>query len=111
MSESGACAAFAEACETLDARRVASEDAEDVVASRRYSTTSQVCNVASGAKETRRFAAYSQINRDCKDLRRVVAPRDLRRASRRFFSSSSFEANMDLTAGMNADYKLLANAC
>jgi hypothetical protein len=40
----------------VDARRVASEEADEVVASRRYSTTSQVWRVASGAKETRRFA-------------------------------------------------------
>jgi hypothetical protein len=30
----------------------------------------------------------------------------LRRASRRFFSSSSFEAKIDLTAGMKADYRV-----
>jgi hypothetical protein len=32
------------------------------------------------------------------------SPRDLRRASRRFFSSSSLEARMDLTAGIKADF-------
>lgn len=32
------------------------------------------------------------------------APSDLRRASRRFFSSSSFDARIDLTAGMKADF-------
>lgn len=43
-----------------DALREASDDAvEDVVASRMYSTTSQVWRVASGAKETRRAAAYN----------------------------------------------------
>jgi len=34
-----------------------------------------------------------------------MLPRDLRRASRRFFSSSSFEARIDLTAGMKADWE------
>jgi hypothetical protein len=52
----GAGDAGVDACETFEALRVASEDAEEVVASRRYSTTSQVCSVASGAKETRRLA-------------------------------------------------------
>jgi hypothetical protein len=33
----------------------------------------------------------------------VRVPRDLRRASRRFFSSSSFEDRIDLTAGTKAD--------
>jgi hypothetical protein len=52
----GAGDAGVDAWETFEALRVASEDAEEVVASRRYSTTSQVCSVASGAKETRRLA-------------------------------------------------------
>lgn len=73
-----------DAWETFDARRAASDD-EELVASRRYSTTSQVCRVASGAKETRRLAS------------------DLRRASLRFFSSSSLEDRIDLTAGIKAD--------
>jgi hypothetical protein len=87
-SEGGAGDAGVDACETLEARRVASDEAEELVASRMYSTTSHVCSVASGAKETRRLAS------------------DLRRASRRFFSSSSFEARIDLTAGMKADYRV-----
>lgn len=43
-------------CETAEARRVASEDDEEEVASFMYSTTSHVCNVASGANDTRRLA-------------------------------------------------------
>lgn len=39
-----------------DARRVELPDAEDVVESSGNSTTSHVCNVASGANETLRFA-------------------------------------------------------
>jgi hypothetical protein len=35
---------------------VASDAADELVASRMYSTTSHVCSVASGAKETRRRA-------------------------------------------------------
>jgi hypothetical protein len=58
-SDMGAGEAGVDAWETLDALLVASEDAEELVASRRYSTTSQVCNVASGAKETRRAAVHS----------------------------------------------------
>ncbi len=38
-------------------------------------------------------------------------PSDLRRASRRFFSSSSFEARMDLTAGMKADCSISIHSC
>jgi hypothetical protein len=54
------------ACRDLDeARRPELEEFEEVVESWYSTTTSQVCRVASGAKETRRFA------------------RDLRRASRR----------------------------
>ena len=45
-----------DACETFEALRVASDEAEEVVASRMYSTTSHVCKVASGAKDTRRLA-------------------------------------------------------
>jgi len=55
-SDVGAGEAGVDAWETLEALRVASEDADELVASRRYSTTSQVCSVASGAKETRRAA-------------------------------------------------------
>jgi hypothetical protein len=58
-SDSGAGDVRLEAWDTLEARLLASEDAEDVVASRRYSTTSHVCRVASGAKETRRLAVGS----------------------------------------------------
>lgn len=47
---------------------------EDCVESAAYSTTSHVCKVASGAKETRRLA------------------RDLRRASRRAMSSDFFSS-------------------
>ena len=47
-------------CVIFDALRVEFDDAEEVVASRMYSTTSQVWRVASGAKETRRLAAESQ---------------------------------------------------
>lgn len=36
-----------------------------------------------------------------------IVPSDLRRASRRFFSSISFDTRIDLTAGMNADYTML----
>lgn len=47
-----------DASDTEDALREASDDAvEEVVASRIYSTTSHVWRVASGANETRRFAA------------------------------------------------------
>lgn len=55
-SDVGAGEAGVDACDTLEALRVASDDADELVASRRYSTTSQVCRVASGAKETRRLA-------------------------------------------------------
>lgn len=41
----------------LDALLVEFVDAEDVVESSGISTTSQVCRVASGAKDTRRLAA------------------------------------------------------
>jgi hypothetical protein len=48
-----------EACVIEDALRVDSDEAlEEVVASRMYSMTSHVCRVASGAKDTRRFAAF-----------------------------------------------------
>ena len=43
-----------------EARRVAFVEAEDVVESSGSSTTSQVCKVASGANETRRFAIDHQ---------------------------------------------------
>lgn len=43
-----------------DARRVELPEADDVVESSGSSTTSHVCNVASGANETRRFAKKSQ---------------------------------------------------
>ena len=92
------------ACDASEARRVASEAAEELVASRIYSTTSQVCSVASGAKDTRLLAfdicqiyllsAYTYPN----------VPSDLRRASLRFFSSSAFDDKIDLTAGTKADY-------
>ena len=39
-----------------EARRVADVEDDDVVESCMYYTTSQVCRVASGAKDTRRFA-------------------------------------------------------
>lgn len=61
VPDSGAGAAWGEDWETLEARLVASEEAEEVVASRRYSTTSQVCRVASGAKETRRLAVAKSV--------------------------------------------------
>lgn len=59
-SDVGAGDAGVDACDTFEALLVASEDADELVASRRYSTTSQVCSVASGAKETRRLAVQSQ---------------------------------------------------
>lgn len=102
-SESGVCAACVVASETPEARRVASEDAEELVASRRYSTTSHVWSVASGAKETRRLAMIG-VSRVLPLHAMYSVPSDFRRASRRFLSSSSFEARMDLTAGMKADY-------
>lgn len=37
---------------------MASDEADEVVASRMYSTTSHVCKVASGAKDTRRLAKH-----------------------------------------------------
>lgn len=40
-----------------EARRLEFVDAEEVVESWRYSTTSHVCSVASGANDTRRFAS------------------------------------------------------
>ena len=50
-----------EFCVMEDARRVDSDEAlEEVVASRMYSITSQVCRVASGANETRRAAISCQ---------------------------------------------------
>lgn len=98
------------AWETLDARRVTSEDAEELVASRRYSTTSQVCRVASGAKETRRAAACCQYSPNSMAHARDV-PSDLRRASLRFFSSSSLDDRIDLTAGMKADLRLFPLLC
>lgn len=47
-----------DAADIDEARRVALVDADDVVESSISSTTSQVCKVASGAKDTRRFAAH-----------------------------------------------------
>lgn len=90
-------------CDANEALRVASEAAEELVASRMYSTTSQVCSVASGAKDTRLLAFYvCQIYPipvyACSDV-----PSDLRRASLRFFSSSAFDDKIDLTAGTKAD--------
>ncbi len=82
---------------------MASEEAEELVASRRYSTTSHVCNVASGAKETRRFARSKVKTRWPGRLKSGYVPKDLRRASLRFFSSSSLDDRIDLTAGMKAD--------
>jgi hypothetical protein len=65
-SDGGAGDAGVDACETLEALRVASDEAEEVVASRMYSTTSHVCKVASGAKDTRRLARYlSAVHPDC----------------------------------------------
>lgn len=58
-SEGGADDAGVDAWETFEALRVASDEAEEVVASRMYSTTSHVCKVASGANETRRLAKNS----------------------------------------------------
>lgn len=55
-SEGGAGDAGVDAWETFEALRVASDEAEEVVASRMYSTTSHVCKVASGANETRLLA-------------------------------------------------------
>jgi hypothetical protein len=52
----GAGDAGVDAWDTLEALLVASDDAEELVASRRYSTTSHVCSVASGANETRLLA-------------------------------------------------------
>jgi hypothetical protein len=76
-------------CVTAEARRSDPDEADEDVASRIYSTTSHVCNVASGAKDTRLFA------------------KDLRRASFRFLMSASVVSfaplRMDLTEG-NADY-------
>lgn len=98
------------AWETPDARLVTSDDAEELVASRRYSTTSQVCSVASGAKETRRAAVYCQRFHP-NPLNACDIPSDLRRASLRFFSSSSLEDRIDLTAGMKADFRRFPLLC
>lgn len=95
-----------EAWVTLEARLVASDEAEELVASRKYSTTSQVCRVASGAKETRRRAVHGSVIYIYMATEQNL-PSDLRRASRLFFSSSSLDARMDLTAGMNADLRRL----
>jgi len=83
---------------------VTSEEAEELVASRMYSTTSQVCRVASGAKDTRRLAREALVICFQSPCSVQILPSDLRRASRLFFSSSSFEARIDLTAGIKADY-------
>src|SRR5690242_14148570 len=91
------------ACEASEARRDASEAAEDEVASRMYSTTSQVCSVASGANETRRLAVGAgQTRFSCAGVGCAV-PSDLRRASLRFLSSSALDDRIDLTAGTKAD--------
>lgn len=60
-SEVGAGDAGVDACDTPEALLVASDEADELVASRRYSTTSQVCSVASGAKETRRLAVLVSV--------------------------------------------------
>lgn len=53
---------WVDSCETADARRVASDAAEDCVSSRAYATTSQLCSVASGLKDTRRRAAVMSVH-------------------------------------------------
>lgn len=83
-----------------DARRVLSEEAEEVVFSRMYSITSHVCKVASGANETRRLAVAYQHCIHGEMCPRPNIPRDLRLASR-LFASSSFEGRIDLTTGAN----------
>lgn len=98
--------AGAGASDMSEARRVASEAADELVASRMYSTTSHVCSVASGANETRLLAVdvcQSWILGVCGACN---VPSDLRRASLRFFSSSAFDDRIDLTAGTNADYSI-----
>lgn len=86
----------------FEALRVLSEDSVDVVWSRMYSTTSQVCKVASGANETRRLARIVSISFHAASF--VVLsglPSDLRRAA--FLSaSSSLVGSIDFVAG-NAD--------
>jgi len=80
----------------LEARRASSDEAEELVASRTYSTTSHVCKVASGANDTRLLAS------------------DLRRAAFRLVASSSsfFGAvvlRIDLTVGI-MDWIILVRA-
>lgn len=51
-------------------------------------------------------AKHVSTNRTVLNL--CLVPRDFRRASRRFFSSSSLVARIDFTAGMNADYETVS---
>lgn len=70
-----------------DARRVELPEAEDVVESSGNSTTSHVCNVASGANETRRFAGSSQWAEDRIWNHRCFAQRAWKTHTQRLSSS------------------------